>query len=143
MFFCLYIVVTFFSLFVFKFFRTCAFYIYRYNCSLIIPFTLALSFNIGFVFWGFALSWYSFSVLLFVPSGVPFFIMLPLIIVIEIMSYTIRTFSCLCVYLLIWWRVMPCCKFWLLSFKLFLLLSGLLFFFSCGTFFSCFCLFIF
>jgi F0F1-type ATP synthase membrane subunit a len=52
---------------------------------------LALSFNLGFLFLGLALHKIRFF-LLFVPKGVPL-LLAPLIIVIEIVSYLIRTFS--------------------------------------------------
>jgi ATP synthase subunit 6 len=58
---------------------------------IIITFTLALAFNIGFAFVGLyfhKLHFFSF----FVPKGVPV-VLLPLIVVIEIVSYLIRTFS--------------------------------------------------
>jgi len=58
---------------------------------IIITFTLALAFNIGFAFVGLVfhkLHFFSF----FVPKGVPVWL-LPLIVVIEVVSYLIRTFS--------------------------------------------------
>jgi len=58
---------------------------------IIITFTLALGFNIGFAFVGLyfhKLHFFSY----FVPKGVPV-LLLPLIVVIEIVSYLIRTFS--------------------------------------------------
>jgi len=58
---------------------------------IIITFTLALAFNIGFAFVGLffhKLHFFSY----FVPKGVPT-LLLPLIVVIEIVSYLIRTFS--------------------------------------------------
>lgn len=58
---------------------------------IIITFTLALAFNLGFVFLGLQLHKLHF-LKLFVPSGVPQ-VLLPLIVVIEIVSYVIRTFS--------------------------------------------------
>lgn len=59
--------------------------------QLIVTFFLALSFNLGFLFLGLQLHRWRF-LRLFVPRGVPV-ILLPLIIVIEIVSYSIRTFS--------------------------------------------------
>jgi len=58
---------------------------------IIITFTLALAFNLGFVFLGLALHKLHFFKL-FVPSGVPT-VLLPLIVIIEVVSYLIRTFS--------------------------------------------------
>ena len=58
---------------------------------IIITFTLALAFNLGFVFLGLVIHKLHFFKL-FVPSGVPT-VLLPLIVVIEIVSYFIRTFS--------------------------------------------------
>lgn len=58
---------------------------------IIITFTLALAFNIGFAFVGLyfhKLHFFSY----FVPKGVPV-LLLPLIVIIEIVSYLIRTFS--------------------------------------------------
>lgn len=58
---------------------------------IIITFTLALAFNIGFTFVGLyfhKMHFFSF----FVPKGVPV-VLLPLIVVIEVVSYVIRTFS--------------------------------------------------
>ena len=52
---------------------------------------MALSFNLGFIFLGFYLHNVKFLTL-FVPSGVPK-ALLPLILVIEVISYLIRTFS--------------------------------------------------
>jgi len=56
-----------------------------------ITFALALSFNLGFLFLGFATNGVGF-LKLFVPSGAPLFL-LPLIVIIEVVSYLIRTFS--------------------------------------------------
>lgn len=53
--------------------------------------TLALSFNIGFIVLGFQKNGFSF-LQLFVPSGVPA-PAIPLIVVIEVVSYLLRTFS--------------------------------------------------
>ncbi len=58
---------------------------------LFITFLIALSFNLGFIFKGFAENGLSF-LNLFVPSGAPE-ALLPLIVVIEVVSYLIRTFS--------------------------------------------------
>jgi ATP synthase subunit 6 len=58
---------------------------------IIVTFTLALSFNLGLLYTGFALHGLKF-LKLFVPSNVPIAI-IPLITVIEIVSYSIRTFS--------------------------------------------------
>jgi ATP synthase subunit 6 len=51
----------------------------------------AFSFNFGFLILGFKINGFSF-LKLFAPSGVPAFVM-PLIVVIEIVSYLLRTFS--------------------------------------------------
>jgi len=58
---------------------------------IIVTFFLAFSFNLGFLFLGFEKHgiWF---LKLFVPQGVPL-VLLPLLIVIEVISYTIRTFS--------------------------------------------------
>jgi len=58
---------------------------------IIITFSLALAFNLGFLFLGVYLHKVKF-LRLFVPSGVPA-VLLPLLVVIEILSYLIRTFS--------------------------------------------------
>lgn len=58
---------------------------------IIITFTLALAFNIGFAFVGLFFHKLHFFTL-FAPKGVPS-LLLPLIIVIEVVSYLIRTFS--------------------------------------------------
>jgi len=58
---------------------------------IIITFTLALAFNLGFLFLGFVIHKIYF-LKLFVPSGVPT-LLLPLIVIIEVVSYVIRTFS--------------------------------------------------
>jgi ATP synthase subunit 6 len=58
---------------------------------IIITFTLALAFNFGFLVIGLQLNGLKFFKL-FVPSGSPAWL-LPLIIVIEVISYSIRTFS--------------------------------------------------
>lgn len=58
---------------------------------IIVTLTLALGFNISFLLYGFYLHNLKF-LLLFVPSGAPKFL-LPLIIVIEVVSYLIRSFS--------------------------------------------------
>lgn len=58
---------------------------------IIVTLTLALGFNISFLLYGFYL--HSFSFLkLFVPSGAPK-LLLPLIVLIEVVSYLIRSFS--------------------------------------------------
>jgi F-type H+-transporting ATPase subunit a len=57
----------------------------------IMNFTLALAFNLSFIFWGFFYHGLKF-LKLFVPAGSPAFL-LPLIVVIEVLSYLIRTFS--------------------------------------------------
>ena len=61
------------------------------TAHLSITFFLAFSFNIGLIILGFVLNGYKF-LYLFKPAGTPVFL-LPLIIVIEIVSYLIRTFS--------------------------------------------------
>jgi len=58
---------------------------------ILLTFTLALAFNIGFLLLGFQKQGISF-LKLFVPKGVPL-LFKPLIIVIEVVSYLIRTFS--------------------------------------------------
>jgi len=58
---------------------------------IIVTFFLALSFNLGFLFLGLVMHKFRFF-LLFVPKGVPL-LLAPLIIIIEIVSYLIRTFS--------------------------------------------------
>jgi len=58
---------------------------------IIVTFSLALAFNLGFVFLGLYLHKLHFFSL-FVPSGVPK-VLIPLIVVIEVVSYLIRTFS--------------------------------------------------
>jgi len=58
---------------------------------IIVTFTLALSFNLGLLLTGFVLHGIKF-LKLFVPSNVPV-LLIPLITVIEIVSYSIRTFS--------------------------------------------------
>lgn len=127
-----YIIVTFFTLLFLNFLGLVPF-IFTVTSSLIIPFSLALSFNIGFILWGFALHNIRF-LLLFVPSGVPF-LLLPLIIVIEIMSYAIRTFS-LSLRLFANMMAGHALLQILASFvKLFLLLSGLLSFLAIVPFF--------
>lgn len=61
------------------------------TAHLSITFFLAFSFNVGFIILGFYKNGYKF-LLLFKPSGIPVAI-LPLIILIEIVSYLLRTFS--------------------------------------------------
>jgi ATP synthase subunit 6 len=61
------------------------------TAQIIVTFFFALSFNLGFIFLGFYLHNLRFLTL-FVPSGVPT-VLLPLIVVIEVISYLIRTFS--------------------------------------------------
>lgn len=61
------------------------------TAHIIITFSLALSFNLGFLIAGFANHGIKF-LKLFVPSGAPM-VLVPLIVVIEIVSYCIRTFS--------------------------------------------------
>jgi ATP synthase subunit 6 len=61
------------------------------TAQIIVTFFFALSFNLGFIFLGFYLHNVKFLTL-FVPSGVPT-ALLPLIVVIEVISYLIRTFS--------------------------------------------------
>lgn len=56
-----------------------------------ITFALAFSFNLGFIILGFYLHKLSF-LKLFVPSDAPLFL-IPLLVVIEVVSYLIRTFS--------------------------------------------------
>jgi F-type H+-transporting ATPase subunit a len=58
---------------------------------IIITFSLALAFNLGFLILGFSIHKLKFF-RLFVPSGVPV-LLLPLIAVIEVISYLVRTFS--------------------------------------------------
>lgn len=58
---------------------------------IIITFTLAFAFNLAFLILGFQLNGLKF-LKLFVPSGSPVWL-LPLIVVIEVISYLIRTFS--------------------------------------------------
>jgi len=58
---------------------------------IIITFTFALAFNLGFLILGFSIHKLKF-LRLFVPSGVPV-VLLPLLVVIEIISYLVRTFS--------------------------------------------------
>jgi len=84
-------------------FITCFFFILTSNLSGLLPFSftitaqlfvtffLALSFNLGFLIFGLEKHKIKFFGL-FVPKGVPF-ILLPLITIIEIMSYMLRTFS--------------------------------------------------
>jgi ATP synthase subunit 6 len=59
--------------------------------QLAVTFTISLSFNLGFLFLGIFLHGFQFFKL-FVPSGVPT-VLLPLIVIIEVVSYSIRTFS--------------------------------------------------
>jgi len=61
------------------------------TAHLFVTFFLALSFNLGFFFLGFQKHGVYF-LKFFVPSGVPA-LLLPLIVVIEVVSYAIRTFS--------------------------------------------------
>lgn len=61
------------------------------TAHLSITFFLAFSFNFGFIILGFYKNGYKF-LYLFKPAGTPLFL-LPLIIVIEVASYLIRTFS--------------------------------------------------
>jgi F-type H+-transporting ATPase subunit a len=61
------------------------------TAHLSITFFLAFSFNLGFIILGFFKNSYKF-LYLFLPTGTPIFL-LPLIIIIEIVSYLIRTFS--------------------------------------------------
>lgn len=58
---------------------------------IIVTFSLALSFNLGLLYTGFVLHGIKF-LKLFVPSNVPV-LLIPLITIIEIVSYSIRTFS--------------------------------------------------
>lgn len=58
---------------------------------IIVTLTLAISFNVSFLLYGFFLHGFSF-LKLFVPSGAPKFL-LPLIVLIEVVSYLIRSFS--------------------------------------------------
>jgi len=57
----------------------------------VLPFFLALGFNLGFLVWGLRYHGVRFFGL-FVPSGAPVFL-LPLIVVIEVVSYLIRPVS--------------------------------------------------
>jgi len=59
--------------------------------GLILPIITALSFNLFFLFYGFYLHRLQF-LNVFVPKGVPIFL-LPLVVVIEIISYLLRSFS--------------------------------------------------
>lgn len=61
------------------------------TAHLSVTFFLALSINLGLIFIGFYKHGFDF-LQLFVPSGTPKFL-LPLIVVIEVVSYLIRTFS--------------------------------------------------
>jgi ATP synthase subunit 6 len=61
------------------------------TAQLAVTFALALSANVGFLLLGFALHGFRF-LQLFVPAGAPV-VLLPLIVVIEVVSYLIRTFS--------------------------------------------------
>jgi len=61
------------------------------TAQLILPVTLATCFNLFFFFYGFELHGLKFLAL-FVPKGTPI-VLLPLIIIIEIVSYSLRTFS--------------------------------------------------
>jgi len=91
------------SLFFFPFLFTIFFFILLSNLFGMLPFGftltshlsltffLALGFNLGFFFLGLYLNSYYFF-LLFIPRGTPV-LLLPLIIVIEIVSYIIRTLS--------------------------------------------------
>ena len=91
------------SLFIFPFIFSIFFFILLSNLVGMLPFGftitshlsltffLALSFNLGFFFFGLYLNGYYFF-LLFIPKGTPL-ILLPLIVVIEIVSYLIRTLS--------------------------------------------------
>lgn len=80
--FCFIAVNNFIGLFPFSFTTT---------AHIVVTLALSLSFNIGFFFLGFALNGLRF-LKLFVPSGAPA-PLLPLIVVIEIVSYLIRSFS--------------------------------------------------
>jgi ATP synthase subunit 6 len=64
---------------------------YATTGHLIITFTIAISFNIGFLLLGFQTQGIRFLGL-FAPAGVPL-VFKPLIIIIEIVSYLLRTFS--------------------------------------------------
>lgn len=66
-------------------------YGFTVTAHLSVTFFLALVFNLGFIFLGFYLHRIDF-LKLFVPSGTPK-MLLPLIVVIEVVSYLIRTFS--------------------------------------------------
>jgi len=59
--------------------------------QLIIPVTLALTFNLSFFLWGFYFYGTTF-LQVFIPRGVPIFL-LPLVVIIEIISYLLRSFS--------------------------------------------------
>jgi len=61
------------------------------TAHIVVTLSLALSFNIGFLIYGFVLNGFKF-LKLFVPSGAPA-PLLPLIVVIEVVSYLIRSFS--------------------------------------------------
>lgn len=61
------------------------------TAQLIVTLTLAFSINLGLIFFGFFAHGYKFLTL-FVPSGLPVFLM-PLVVVIEVVSYLLRTFS--------------------------------------------------
>lgn len=66
-------------------------YSFTVTAQFVITFSLALMFNLAFTILGFRLHGFKF-LKLFVPSDAPIFL-LPLIVVIEIGSYLIRTFS--------------------------------------------------
>jgi len=59
--------------------------------QLILPVILAVSYNLSFFFWGLAFHGFNFFQV-FVPRGVPI-LLLPLVVVIEIISYLLRSFS--------------------------------------------------
>lgn len=80
--FCFIAVNNFIGLFPFSFTTT---------AHIVVTLTLALSFNIGFMLYGFSLNGLAF-LKLFVPKGAPA-PLLPLIVVIEVVSYLIRSFS--------------------------------------------------
>jgi len=61
------------------------------NAHISVTLSLALGLNLGFLFWGFDIHGINF-LRLFVPSGVPR-LLVPVIVVIEVISYSIRSFS--------------------------------------------------
>jgi F-type H+-transporting ATPase subunit a len=116
-------------------------YSYTLTSSLFIPFSLALSFNLGFLIWGFyihGLAYLGFFVLKGVPS-----LLKPLLVLIEVMSYLIRSFS-LSLRLFANMMAGHALLQILASFvQVFLLSFSLFVFFGLNTFFSGFCLYLY